>query len=343
MTPFRFPIRPVLLGLALLGLATPAWAQSLSIQDLPGLFAEAEARAVQPGGAPPAGEHVLRIPIAGSYDRKAGALVLSAAESPYRAVRLSELGLQTDPWMILARLNDYEIRTTRAVDRPRTRARAEIAACRGRATSPAQRDSCEAAQVVLTLSLTNGTDIALPRRAPLAADRARAALAGGLFLEIALRLDPTVAGTDAAARMDMRARLTGLTVVYGAGEVLVRGVTSDAVTFDGPPPAYRWVSRPGAEQINRYYPDRAMRQDVPGRAVLQCKVGHFGWLRACGVVSETPVDYGFGQAGVRIARGFRMAPAQAGDDLTGRLVNVPIVFVMAGAPYTPPPAPPSTP
>ncbi|WP_395645359.1 TonB family protein [Terricaulis sp.] len=68
----------------------------------------------------------------------------------------------------------------------------------------------------------------------------------------------------------------------------------------------RWSRTP--RDLARYYPARALAMSIEGQAVLDCLVGTDGRL-ACSVVSETPSNWGFGAAAVRISEDYRMVPA----------------------------------
>lgn len=100
-------------------------------------------------------------------------------------------------------------------------------------------------------------------------------------------------------------------------ETLGPAVNNDApptyttISIDGPPSITTvtnptWVERP--RDLARYYPRRAVRMNVEGSATLDCRVAVDGRL-TCAVISETPPDWGFGEAAQRIAREYRMVPA----------------------------------
>ncbi len=67
-----------------------------------------------------------------------------------------------------------------------------------------------------------------------------------------------------------------------------------------------WLERPSRPE--RHYPRRARESGIEGVAQLDCLVSVAGALD-CVVVAETPADWGFGAAALRIAREYRMAPA----------------------------------
>jgi protein TonB len=78
----------------------------------------------------------------------------------------------------------------------------------------------------------------------------------------------------------------------------------------------RWVRQP--RDLELYYPSRALARDITGQVVLDCLVNVSGALN-CAVVSETPSNWGFGQAALRISRDYRMAPAMRdGQPVEGR-------------------------
>jgi periplasmic protein TonB len=68
----------------------------------------------------------------------------------------------------------------------------------------------------------------------------------------------------------------------------------------------RWARKP--DNLAAYFPPRALQRGVQGEVALDCLVGTTGAL-ACVIVSETPRNWGFGAAALRIAGDHRMVPA----------------------------------
>ena len=88
-----------------------------------------------------------------------------------------------------------------------------------------------------------------------------------------------------------------------------------------------WQRRPSAEDLERYYPERAQRMNVEGRASIACTVNARGTLEGCSVVSEDPGDAGFGDAALRMSKLFKMRPmTRDGSPVDGGKITIPISF-----------------
>jgi len=88
--------------------------------------------------------------------------------------------------------------------------------------------------------------------------------------------------------------------------------TQPTATY-GPPTIVdpEWVRVP--RNLARYYPARALDRGMEGSVTLNCLVTTVGALN-CAVVSETPANWGFGDAALRISRDYRMVPATQGGE-----------------------------
>ncbi|MFT4252175.1 MAG: TonB family protein [Caulobacter sp.] len=93
-----------------------------------------------------------------------------------------------------------------------------------------------------------------------------------------------------------------------------------------------WLRKPTADQMARYYPDKAQRLEIGGSAIIRCKVGEAGRLTDCEVLKEAPEGIGFGKAALLLSREFEMTPPP--PELVGvKDVTIPITFA------APPPSP----
>lgn len=88
-----------------------------------------------------------------------------------------------------------------------------------------------------------------------------------------------------------------------------------------------WSSRPSGDDVARFYPDRAQRLEMSGSVTLNCLVTAKGTVSGCTVLSETPADFGFGEAALKLSRLFRMKPKmEDGQAVEGAVVRIPIAF-----------------
>lgn len=88
-----------------------------------------------------------------------------------------------------------------------------------------------------------------------------------------------------------------------------------------------WVKRPGPTEFARFYPDRAQRMEQEGVATITCAVTAAGSLTGCRVVRETPSEFGFGAATLKLAQYFKMSPRTVdGRPVEGGQVTIPIRF-----------------
>lgn len=88
-----------------------------------------------------------------------------------------------------------------------------------------------------------------------------------------------------------------------------------------------WMERPGPADVAHAYPPAALAQRLEGQAVIGCAVSAQGLLVDCEVLREAPAAAGFGEAALRMAGDFRMAPlARDGRPVAGSRVRIPMLF-----------------
>jgi len=95
-----------------------------------------------------------------------------------------------------------------------------------------------------------------------------------------------------------------------------------------------WIRKPGAKEFARFYPDRALRMEKAGSAVLACRVTSGGVVVGCQVTSETPASYGFGEAALKLAPYFQLSPpTRDGRPIEGAGIQIPIRFNLGDRPF----------
>lgn len=107
----------------------------------------------------------------------------------------------------------------------------------------------------------------------------------------------------------------------------------DGTPTEGPPSVPRiindpiWRRTPNDAERHAAFPEAATYQEVNGRVDLRCLVQGDGHLTDCTVLLETPPEFGFGQAALKVAPKYQIAPQAAdGAPTAGGLVRFTLEF-----------------
>ena len=114
--------------------------------------------------------------------------------------------------------------------------------------------------------------------------------------------------------------------ILSAALLLAMGQTSAGDTLIERP---TWIRTPTARQIEFAYPAAAKHAGAPvGVGTIACEIAKDGKLENCQVYKESPADLGFGEAALKLAKYFQMAPlSPTGKPVAGGTITVPIVFL----------------
>jgi protein TonB len=133
----------------------------------------------------------------------------------------------------------------------------------------------------------------------------------------------------------MERRIQGAVLGAALG-LLVTGIPASGARADEPARLIQrpdWAQIPTGDDLARYYPDRAMREGVSGKAILTCAVTAEGLLAACSAVEDKPGGYDFDKAALALSASFRMKPAtRDGKPVAGGEIIIPIVFQVPEGP-----------
>ena len=88
-----------------------------------------------------------------------------------------------------------------------------------------------------------------------------------------------------------------------------------------------WIVRPTDRQLRAHFPWTAAARRASGVAWLGCQVDSRNRARRCRVLGERPAGLGFGLAGLRLSRLFRIRPPRTdGREQYDAWVRIPIYF-----------------
>jgi protein TonB len=107
--------------------------------------------------------------------------------------------------------------------------------------------------------------------------------------------------------------------------ILLWAVAASPVSAAAPSfPGYDQI--PTAEDMAKFYPEKALDVGKEGGAVLRCVVKKDRSLANCAVASETPQGFGFGDAALQVSKLFRMKSGAK----PGSRISIPIQFQTPG-------------
>jgi hypothetical protein len=97
-----------------------------------------------------------------------------------------------------------------------------------------------------------------------------------------------------------------------------------AVAQPQPSPPKVFIETPSPAELLKVYPPQALKEGVDGFAIIGCDIGPEGRLAKCGVETERPMGYGFGQALLSLSTKFRVDTTS--EYKPGGRIGVPVKF-----------------
>ncbi|MDV6333038.1 energy transducer TonB [Asticcacaulis sp. 201] len=90
----------------------------------------------------------------------------------------------------------------------------------------------------------------------------------------------------------------------------------------------RWTRFPDSAALSDYYPEKAATAEVEGTAMVECTVLDKAGRVACTPLSETPGNYGFGKATVRMVQEKGRVDTTQGDIAVGAKLRASIKWTL---------------
>lgn len=87
-----------------------------------------------------------------------------------------------------------------------------------------------------------------------------------------------------------------------------------------------WRRQPTPAEVQSRYPSKAGKDWVEGDVVMRCVVLTTGRLGECAIQSESPADYGFGEAALSLTRLIEMRPRTIDGVAEESNVDIPLAF-----------------
>lgn len=103
--------------------------------------------------------------------------------------------------------------------------------------------------------------------------------------------------------------------------------TTNPTVRPPPLPEIVWVRKPTRRVLEDAYPERALRRELNGWAILSCTVRADGNLEGCKVMGEEPRDIGFGVQALSLQSRYQVDLSTAqGQALAGQTVQFVVNF-----------------
>jgi hypothetical protein len=124
--------------------------------------------------------------------------------------------------------------------------------------------------------------------------------------------------------MTANAKSAGFRIRAALAALVCLSAAPAALAQEPAKPPQVFIETPSPAELMKVYPAQALKDGVDGFAIIGCDIGPEGRLAKCGVETERPLGYGFGEALLSLSPKFRVDTTS--QFKAGERIGVPVKF-----------------